>query len=674
MPISPIGATRGRVNLNLGRIKCQSKGCFVRRVSALLAALAISITGLTAIPSQASVTDGTYPCTSGSFTVTSGVVSNGRTCTGHANVPNGVTALGQDAFYLSGVSTISLPNTLTSIGQSALRHMPMTSVTIPGSVQTIGSIAFATTPLTSITFASPSSLTTIRSYAFQSSRFTSIVIPASVATIEVGAFQLNTHLANIGFLGTTPSGGPWEAPDSAVISRVFPCTTGNFSVANNAAHLGRTCSGTLNVPEGVVSVAQSAFESSGVSLINFPTTLTTIGASAFKGATSLTSITLPNSVSDIGELAFFDTRLTSLTIPSSVTAIRNDTFGRIPTLTSITFPSTLISIGPGSFFDTTSLASVTIPASVTTIGQYAFGNTALANVNFSGDAPASVNADAFYRAPSGAKANVSVSATGFGESGSTWRGLTVTKAASPPPSNPPTPPSNSDSSPQPAIQIQPLTRVSGVQIQPGRTAKTSSVKLQLSGVKQGLANESIKIKIFDTKGNLFRTINVPIDEVTGTMELTLPLALGEFTIEANTITAAGGVTDPVSASSPIVQRSFFSRTPTNRAPNLTGEVFAKPIVFGAGSSILTPREKRALVRISATLRETRFSVAITGFVAQSGASRSFDKTLARSRAFAVAKFLQSRGLSNILYFSGYGAINDSRNLDDLRKVEIRLIK
>jgi outer membrane protein OmpA-like peptidoglycan-associated protein len=522
----------------------------------------------------------------------------------------------------------------------------MTTVTIPSSVQTIGYLAFGTTYLTSITFASPSSLTTIGDYAFQSTRFTSISIPESVTSIGEGAFQENTHLISIAI----PSG----------VTNIRRYTFHNAR--------GLT---SISIPNGVTEIGTNAFEgATSLSSVNIPNTLSAIGNQSFKGATSLTSITIPDSVTDIGTEAFFDTRLTSLTIPRSVTTIRNDTFGRIPTLTSITFPSTLISISPGAFFDATTLATVTIPASVTTIGQYAFGNTALANVNFEGNAPASVDADAFYRAPNGAKANIVESATGFEEIGSPWKGLTVTRAAPPPP--PPPPPSSSSS--ESAVQIQPLTKVSSVQIQAGKTAKSSTVKLQLSGVKQGPANENIKIKIFDTKGKLFRTLTVPINETAGSMELTLPLALGEFTIEANTISAAGGATEAMSASSPIVQRSFFSTPSTNRSPKLFGEVFANPISFGASSSSLTSKAKRALLDISTSLKETRSSVAITGFVAQSGASRGFDQTLAKSRALAVAKFLQSQGISNILYVSGFGAINNSRNLDDLRKVELRLIK
>jgi outer membrane protein OmpA-like peptidoglycan-associated protein len=166
---------------------------------------------------------------------------------------------------------------------------------------------------------------------------------------------------------------------------------------------------------------------------------------------------------------------------------------------------------------------------------------------------------------------------------------------------------------------------------------------------------------------------VPIDGVAGSLEVALPLAAGEFTVKANTVSADGAVTDYVSANSPIVTKVFYS-TRLNRTPILFGEVFARPVSFMPNSSSLSTSAKRALVLMSARLMQTRSSVAITGFTAQSGASRSLEKRLATERALSVARFLKSQGLSNILYVSGYGAIRASSNSDSARKVELRIIK
>ena len=60
------------------------------------------------------------------------------------------------------------------------------------------------------------------------------------------------------------------------------------------------------------------------------TTVTSIGQSAFEGATALTAVTLPDSVTNIGERAFYNTGLTSLNIPDSVTQIGELAFAKNP--------------------------------------------------------------------------------------------------------------------------------------------------------------------------------------------------------------------------------------------------------------------------------------------------------------------------------------------------------
>lgn len=91
------------------------------------------------------------------------------------------------------------------------------------------------------------------------------------------------------------------------------------------------------------------------------------------GFAGLTSIEIPDSVTSIGDYAFrYSDSLTSVKIPESVTSIGRDAFEGCTSLTSIEIPDSVTSIGDWAFDGCTSLTSIEIPDSVTSIGDGAF--------------------------------------------------------------------------------------------------------------------------------------------------------------------------------------------------------------------------------------------------------------------------------------------------------------
>jgi hypothetical protein len=85
-----------------------------------------------------------------------------------------------------------------------------------------------------------------------------------------------------------------------------------------------------------------------------PNSVTSIGSSAFAGASSLTSIVIPNSVTSIGTSAFYGaSSLTSIVIPNSITSIGSYAF-QYSGLQNITFEegAQLTSIGDSAFLNT----------------------------------------------------------------------------------------------------------------------------------------------------------------------------------------------------------------------------------------------------------------------------------------------------------------------------------
>lgn len=114
---------------------------------------------------------------------------------------------------------------------------------------------------------------------------------------------------------------------------------------------------------------------------------TTLPASTFSGARSLTSVTLPEKITTLGSKVFAGcTSLKSFTIPSTVTSIQGGAFMESG-LTSIVLPNSLAltstTVGQSMFLDCKSLESVKFGTNVTQVPSFMFkGCTALKSVTF----------------------------------------------------------------------------------------------------------------------------------------------------------------------------------------------------------------------------------------------------------------------------------------------------
>ena len=139
----------------------------------------------------------------------------------------------------------------------------------------------------------------------------------------------------------------------------------------------------LTLGEGWTSISGETFRQILTLIaINIPSSLTSIGSSAFRDAVNLNSCIFNNShdssLNSIGANAFFNAiRLTQVTIPANVTNIGLSAFENASGLTSITIDtgSKFVNIDQRAFWGATSLTQINIPSTVTNIGQYAFGNT-----------------------------------------------------------------------------------------------------------------------------------------------------------------------------------------------------------------------------------------------------------------------------------------------------------
>ena len=304
-----------------------------------------------------------------------------------------VNQIGDCALESLSMTSVNIPTSVTSIGKYAFSDCTgLTSANIPSSVTSIGHRAFSyCTGLTSVNI--PSSVTSIGNEAFRDcTGLTSINIPSSVTNIGYDAFICCTGLTNV---NVENGNTVYDSRDNC-----------NAIIEKSTNELILGCKTTI-IPTSVTSIGNSAFlDCTGLTSINIPTSVTSIGDSAFNHCTGLTSINIPSSVTSIGHGVFsYCTGLTSINIPSSVTSIDGFAFDSCTGLTSINIPSSVTSIERYAFSDCTGLTSINIPSSVKNIGSRVFYNwTASQIINFQASKSESSNWDSNWNY--GCNANV----------------------------------------------------------------------------------------------------------------------------------------------------------------------------------------------------------------------------------------------------------------------------
>jgi len=236
--------------------------------------------------------------------------------------------------YTGTESTVILPSTInswpvTKIGEDAFQdNTTITSVTIPDSVTEIGSNAFAgCTNLTSVKYGGDWSNLTIQSG-------NPAVEDAAKDAANEQLFDFEFTPDNTAVIVTRYKG---TAADVTIPSRYKgkPVTMIDHVAFHNSSVVT-----SVTIPDSVTAIPDYAFGfCSQLTNISIPNSVTFIGFSAFNSCTSLKSITLPSSLSTIQSYAFYNCgNLKTIRIPVSVTSIGNYAFDRCPNLMTVTYP------------------------------------------------------------------------------------------------------------------------------------------------------------------------------------------------------------------------------------------------------------------------------------------------------------------------------------------------
>ncbi len=141
----------------------------------------------------------------------------------------------------------------------------------------------------------------------------------------------------------------------------------------------------------LTSIGDSAFSSSsGLTSVTLPSSITSIGDSAFASCFNLTNIDLSNctSLTNIGDYAFAScSNLTNIDLSgcASLTSVGDSAFASCSNLTNIDLSNctSLTNIGKSVFSSCRSLTSVTLPGDIASIGDFAFAYSGLTSIDLS---------------------------------------------------------------------------------------------------------------------------------------------------------------------------------------------------------------------------------------------------------------------------------------------------
>lgn len=307
------------------------------------------------------------------------------------NLNEGLTEIGEWAFYYTDITQINLPESLEKIGESAFSVcQKLESVKIPSKITTIERETFYICDnLKSVEMGD--NVTSIGYGAFESAlKLKTIRISRNVQTIGPYAFRECNNLLKLSFgakLATIDVGALSQCPAIIEIDPDNP----NF-VAENGAIYDKAKTQIVmisdllteyEVPNTVrwmngaftnkVNLKKITFEEGSIASY-FPSRL-------FEGCSSLEYLQVPDSIEHFQDFVFEGCdSLKSLELGAGVKDCGSYTFRYSKALETIIFNEGLETIGAYAFYGCTNLKSVTLPSTLKVIGGDAFGCTGLTKI------------------------------------------------------------------------------------------------------------------------------------------------------------------------------------------------------------------------------------------------------------------------------------------------------
>ena len=258
-------------------------------------------------------------------------------------IPEGVTTIEESAFQITNkLKNVSFPSTLVVIEDLAFGTSGMESLLLPSNVKTLGYAAFASCDnLKTVSFEKGSKLTELGEDAFSGCpNLQEVTLPDSLQTIGSFAFNGCDKLTALHI----PQ-GIMELKDAAVFNKAITA----YTVAEeNPAY--KAIDGNVYSKDGTELVQYAVGKEATEFIV--PDEVTKIGSYAFYTEGNLLKVSLPQGLIEIGDYAFCGCGITEIDLPYGLTTIGEGVFayyGGVSNLTSIVVPDSVTSYGNEAF-------------------------------------------------------------------------------------------------------------------------------------------------------------------------------------------------------------------------------------------------------------------------------------------------------------------------------------
>ncbi|MBD5247501.1 MAG: leucine-rich repeat protein [Barnesiella sp.] len=331
-----------------------------------------------------------------------------------------------DKFFYgcANLKSIKMPQTSKPIGSYMCQGCTaLESITFSPETTSIGTYAFdGCTKLSEANINELTNLTSIGDYAFQNCTDLGDVdmSETKVKTLSTYVFQNCSALKTVKLPASLTTLGNYVFQNCTSLESIDMSET-NVTEIPQYAFSECTALSTVGFPSALVSLGNSAFYNAGITTVELPATVKTIGANVFERCTSLTSADLSQTrittitdytfyncskltsvlfskyIIHISYSAFAGTALPSFTMPETVTTLGYNVFKDCTALKTVDFPNSKLNTIPNATFSgCTALTDIDFPKTITTLGTTIFkGCTALKTVDMSKTQLTSIPASTF---------------------------------------------------------------------------------------------------------------------------------------------------------------------------------------------------------------------------------------------------------------------------------------